>query len=158
MSETVKLVYRGLTEKQKKAYMDTYTPEAMRKACNGKRRPYHDGFYYPEAPQQEFYYLPKKRDNEAEKRRKELRRKQYREARVKEIEQHIADQDMMLEVCGLVFEKDVPTEVNMAELEKGEYQKLFGDRGWVAKGRLELWEEPQKKEEPLKKGPGPKDK
>lgn len=103
---------------------------------------YDDGFEYPQAPREEFFYLEQRgRDNQRMIKLKALRRKKYREERLKELALEMEESDAILTLCGISFSKGEPYEVEYLGLSSGEIAKL---ERWAKKGNqfmtLKAWE------------------
>jgi len=113
MSDTLTVVYPGLDEKVRKSQLSIV--ESISDL---------DKKFYPREPKREFFYYNKTKDLDAEKVRKARRRKDYRAFRMKEVLESLEDIDAVLEVCGLVFPKDEPVEVNVEALIPKEREKL----------------------------------
>lgn len=132
------LVYPGLSDKEKAA-----RAQAFKKT---RKRP--DGFEYPMTPHLDYHF--KKNDSEGEVARKEARRAKYRAARLADLKQEIEDLDAVKELCGYVFKKGVPTEVNFDKLDTGEQRKF---NNWVRQGWLKVVDEPSEEQKAVAGAP-----
>lgn len=107
-------VYQGLSEKEKQSIKDRFKPKG----------PTHDGFEYPRTAKLDYHY--RKRDDEADRARKDARRKKYREMRIAEMKDDLVTLDEVRHVAGIVFKRGEPKEVDLGRLEEGEVKKLAG--------------------------------